>query len=394
MLKNLKMASKLMLGFGVVLLVFAAAVLTTHRYLSLVSEESRFLSEQETPALRLSAEIERTAYETFLTLHETRFTGTAETMKDDDVKIAVLEKALGDMENLGRSFPVMTSPKMVRENILPVHKDYVTAVRKMQNAIKLRDQSFSEISKAGDTMITNILDAQGSFYKSAVSDNDDTHTKAQRAEQLYLTGQMYGDAMSLRREVMAAQSALDGDAMLKLQDACRELKEKANKAFAAAQSAANKSKMQKVLSALDDYSTELGEMAQDIKAEAEAVLEQAALMRRYNDETSKITGFAEEKVRTVAEENLSSVRSAERLLIVAGAVSVLLGLLIAWFISRSISRPIRTLVGIAKRCQSGDLTVTREDFGYEGKDELGDLVGALSDMVNSQEAAMRQVVSV
>jgi methyl-accepting chemotaxis protein len=49
---------------------------------------------------------------------------------------------------------------------------------------------------------------------------------------------------------------------------------------------------------------------------------------------------------------------------------------------------------LAERAGDGDLTIERQDFRYEGKDELGILVDALVNMIAAQGESMRQVVTV
>jgi methyl-accepting chemotaxis protein len=99
-------------------------------------------------------------------------------------------------------------------------------------------------------------------------------------------------------------------------------------------------------------------------------------------------------MKGVLEESISSLKSSIFILVFCTGVSIVLGILIAMFISRSISKPLNTIVGLAKRAGDGDLTVEYKEFGYTGKDELGTLALALSNMIATQEKTIREVVSV
>src|SRR5450830_132759 len=59
------------------------------------------------------------------------------------------------------------------------------------------------------------------------------------------------------------------------------------------------------------------------------------------------------------------------------ALSLVLGSLIAWMLTRSISRPLKEAVAIAQNVSAGDLT---SDIKVQSKDELGQLMLALKDM--------------
>lgn len=73
------------------------------------------------------------------------------------------------------------------------------------------------------------------------------------------------------------------------------------------------------------------------------------------------------------------------LMISLSLVALLLGLVCAWLISRSISRPLHAAVRIAQRVAAGDLSA---QIVVAGKDESGQLLAALRDM----NTALHQVI--
>ena len=79
----------------------------------------------------------------------------------------------------------------------------------------------------------------------------------------------------------------------------------------------------------------------------------------------------------LASENYQSARN----MVVGLAVAALiLGMGIAWFITRSITRPLNEAVDVAQKVAAGDLTSTIE---VKSKDETGQLLQALKDMNES-----------
>ncbi len=69
-------------------------------------------------------------------------------------------------------------------------------------------------------------------------------------------------------------------------------------------------------------------------------------------------------------------------------ISLALGMLLAVFISRSITRPINKGVEFAKSVASGDLS---KSLDLDQKDEVGELVAALNDMVATLGSIVRQI---
>jgi len=90
----------------------------------------------------------------------------------------------------------------------------------------------------------------------------------------------------------------------------------------------------------------------------------------------------------VAQSILDSYASTRVILFVLGGAALLLGAACAWFISRSITAPLRQAVDVAERVANGDLT---SRFVLDRGDEVGQLMAALSRMNASLAAIVGQV---
>jgi CHASE3 domain sensor protein len=165
-LKNLRIVVKLMLGFGVVLFIFGAAVCVTWLNMRKLQDESTFLHDNVVPAMLVASEAERTAADLFMTARETMYTGSEETMNEDNEAASLVEKALADMEALGVQYPVMQAPKMMRESVVPVYKSYWDNLQKLHAAIKRKMAGVSAIAKVGADVAANLREALESFNQS------------------------------------------------------------------------------------------------------------------------------------------------------------------------------------------------------------------------------------
>lgn len=94
----------------------------------------------------------------------------------------------------------------------------------------------------------------------------------------------------------------------------------------------------------------------------------------------------------LATESVRAIRSTIISMAVISVIVFIIAFLISIFTARRISKPLEQIVAIAKKCGTGDLTIKKEDFNYNGGGELGDLVDALSEMVSAQLEAMSQVI--
>ena len=76
----------------------------------------------------------------------------------------------------------------------------------------------------------------------------------------------------------------------------------------------------------------------------------------------------------------SFLRALDRMLVTLGAVAVLVGALIAFILSRQITRPLERLASGARRLQKGDFEF---QIPISGNDEVADLTGAFDEMRTS-----------
>ena len=93
------------------------------------------------------------------------------------------------------------------------------------------------------------------------------------------------------------------------------------------------------------------------------------------DDLIKFQTDAMEKTGKTAGE---AAATAARILTIVGIVAALLTIAFAWFITRSITRPVNEALNAANRLAEGDLTVKLE---ADSKDEVGMLMNAMQNMI-------------
>ena len=79
---------------------------------------------------------------------------------------------------------------------------------------------------------------------------------------------------------------------------------------------------------------------------------------------------------------------AIELLLILGAIAIISGILVALFITRSITRPLQAAVHVAKEVASGNLGI---EVKVESRDQLGQLMLSLQEMTDSLSNTVRKV---
>ncbi|TAJ00818.1 methyl-accepting chemotaxis protein [Pectobacterium versatile] len=106
----------------------------------------------------------------------------------------------------------------------------------------------------------------------------------------------------------------------------------------------------------------------------EEEMAQAGQMRGVADQLNGvITSLLNDQLAASQED----IRSATLQMSIAALITLLLGLLISWFISRQITTPLGNTLNMAEKIATGDLTMS---INTTRKDELGQLMSAMSKM--------------
>jgi methyl-accepting chemotaxis protein len=110
-------------------------------------------------------------------------------------------------------------------------------------------------------------------------------------------------------------------------------------------------------------------------------------VRRIIEQMSEVTT---NKAKITEEGLYARLRTTSTVIILILAIAVILGLAIAFLISRGITVPVRTLVDVSGTVAKGDLTTEIE---VQSKDEIGQLAGSFNRMADSLREMVKRVVS-
>ncbi len=161
----------------------------------------------------------------------------------------------------------------------------------------------------------------------------------------------------------------------------------------------NKESEEKLTDAINAAQTSLTFLYQSLSAEQRETLTPVlAIMNNYEEQVlAYMPAYQEEmaqagQMRVVADQlntvitsllsdqlaaSQADIRSATLQMSIATLITLLLGLLISWFISRQITTPLGNTLSMAEKIATGDLTMS---INTTRKDELGQLMSAMSKM--------------
>jgi methyl-accepting chemotaxis protein len=108
----------------------------------------------------------------------------------------------------------------------------------------------------------------------------------------------------------------------------------------------------------------------------------------YDDAVRELVRFQDGRLKQARTDVDTMVESGKRLLLLAGAAVTLLSALLAWTLTRSITRPLREAVEIARTVANGDLG---REVRVTSSDETGQLMAALKTMTDNLNKLVARV---
>lgn len=245
-----------------------------------------------------------------------------------------------------------------------------------QNSISVMQKAATE-ANAASAAFDKLANADTSAQENALIRQpvDDMHLMAQINEQLFAINRVREAALVLRyNPVKEAQDVL-------------------NSRFTGAQKGVQvlstqlPGELQSALQSLWKNTVTWREQSLNYYAAAQVLKTAEGKVKEAGDNSS---GSVVPIVTQVKNRNDELANSSSTIAALIGAIAILIGLLVSWWVIRQITRPIVYNLSLAERIASGDLSSTIQ---RGSEDELGKLTGAMGRMNNTLRDIIHEVRS-
>ena len=400
MLKNLKITAKLAVGFGVVLVLFGVAVFFSWQSISKVQSDINFVS-NVVRAMTAANGMNDTVAWIRATIRDLRFSESEDDIKEMQGYIAQLGQELNDAKRLYAEQPGLTSlstlPEIERtlRNSSVNFEKVTNLIRTKRTAVVKLDESIEAINK----VLSDVIDFQ--YQASAEEIKNLAHNATSpddMVKQLTSSNERIKIIENLRERLLTAawhyQEGMqyrDLKILNGVLDQLNNLEVAANNFAQTTRFAESKQKLQSGQAAFTTFKSAYADVLRaftETDPLFEALLQDGRELRAAAENIMKtavarVTGFTKD--------SYDALGSAVLLLIGLAGLAIVVGLGVALFIAGSISKPLGRVVELVNNASHGDVSIVRDDFHYEGHDELGDLGDALSDMFASLRQAIGEI---
>ncbi|MBI5485621.1 MAG: methyl-accepting chemotaxis protein, partial [Deltaproteobacteria bacterium] len=153
------------------------------------------------------------------------------------------------------------------------------------------------------------------------------------------------------------------------------------------------SKTKEAIAVAAQLNTKVIEMAlagKDADASAMLSKEAAPAGRKISEEIEKLIEHNSERSKMRYEESIKEFEASRNSMLGLGVAAILISIFTAFFLTRSITRPINDTLGVANALAQGDLTISVES---NSKDETGQMMTAISQMVDKLKQVVGEVMA-
>ncbi|MGE4299885.1 MAG: methyl-accepting chemotaxis protein [Desulfovibrionaceae bacterium] len=371
MFRNMKLGLKLGLGFAAVLLL--TMLMAFVGYTSMSNVEDRVdKADDVNRIVRMSIQARVVEKNYILRRDEKYVTEHAKAMEGLREEVATTTAQFKDQANRDQ----MARVKSGLEGYEKAFKDFVGLdVQRKEFMEAMREAARNTLSELEDVRADQKAQLQ-LLLASNVVDMAKIHDKLDKADGANRMVKRFLDARKNEKELIMSRDEQYKALVDKNMEA---IKAEGGKMRASFTNPANAAAMDKVLTALGVYSTKFDAYWELMKKQGKA--EENMIENARNAQTACAEARADQKKKM-----LDEMATAEVSLAVGAGVSLLLGILAALFLTRSITKPVNMGVGFAEGMSDGDFT---RELDINQRDEVGNLAAALNTMVGK----LREVVS-
>ena len=400
MLKNLKITAKLGIGFGVVLLLFAVAVFFSWRSISGVQNEMAFLS-KVVQAVGMTSTMNDTVSWVRAGIRDLRYSESEDDIStlqgyinDLRPKVDALKRLYAEVPRidiLAQASNVETALRSSTANLDKV----ISMIRSKKAAVKTLDEGIAQMQELFNDLIETQTKRSYATAKDVALGNieqgkieEEINRKTDRLKVIQ------GAAASLTHAAWRYQEGMQYRDIKTLNEVVKELNDLQTVCENFASSTRDTEITKKLTNARGAFLTFKTSFAEVLKSYTETDPLFLALLkdgRQMVDVADKIMSTCLGHLNRLMGNASNNLGSSVLLLIALAVAAIIIGLIIATFLAGSIRKPLGRVVELVTNARDGDMSIIRDDFHYEGHDELGELGDALSEMFISLRTAITDI---
>jgi len=380
MLKNMKLGLKLGLGFGCLILLASVlgglAVFNMHT----ASEGSTRLAEAYVPEVGMAGTLERSALLTMYAMRGYSLSREESLWGEASESHDAVEKALEDAEAHVRRFPYLVK---LEENTEKAKKN-VEQYAELGARVHARVGELNASREAMNAPARRYMENCRSYLAKAEKDmsrevaaGEPLAMLLERLQKIHLITGIMDLGQEARVKNLIAQADRTPEVMRAGLENMKTVDSSLTELASMTRRKENLDRIASIREAAGDYSSAMKAFLDNSIALQSLTRESEALGTQVLDAAKRTAMAASDASKTRADADVRDLETASLVMLVGLGVTLILGVVLAVFLTRAITGPVLEGVSFARKLSEGDLTQT---VAVYQSDEIGVLAEALRNM--------------
>lgn len=386
-MKNLKIGTKIYMGFGLLLAIAAALGMMAVWNMQRIRTASDYLDQEYVPEVAVSNNIERTALEGMIHMRGYILTGETEYLQQGRQTLSETEQYIeqaGELAQQAQQLTVLKSSVAELRAKMKAYQGLLQQYKRIFEAIQAQREQMDQSAKALLAHCEEFIQTQKSLMQKEISQKEGEEQLQQRLAKISRMNEILDTINAVRVLNFKAQAGKKS-----LFDELPPLFERIKKQMEAIQAItrqeSNLKHIEQILKESRAYADAINGYIDNQNRLEKVGTERAKVGWEFLDLAKGVAEKGMERTQEVSREAVNSLSLASNIMVTGLVVALIFGGIISVFITSNIVRPVKMAVEFTRQVSKGDLTARIE---LDQKDEVGILANALQEMV----FALREMV--
>ncbi|MHC1744217.1 MAG: methyl-accepting chemotaxis protein [Syntrophobacteraceae bacterium] len=388
-MKNMKLGMKMALGFGILIVIAIALGGVAIWNMKSVESASTRLANEYVPEVDIAGELERSVAATMIEVRGYGLTEEKDYLNQGRKHLEAVKTHLKGAKELGAKYPELVKLREATEKAQSKTGEYEgllgDTIARNENIEKIRVQLNAAAKKFMD-QCEAFLNAQNEAMKKEIASGAEAVKLQERLEKNIGINEIVDTGNAIRLIAWRAQAERDPKLLQEADKHYESIDKTLAGVRAVTRQEINLKQLDEIKAGAQAYRTAMNDLAANWTAREELGKKRGATGNEVSALAEELARAGMDHTKKIATEAVEKLSLSSTVMIVGLLLALALGILVATFMTRAITRPLIKAVGITDKLSEGDLTVHIE---VDSKDETGQLLAAMKSMT----AKLREVVT-
>ncbi|MGB3222679.1 MAG: methyl-accepting chemotaxis protein [Desulforhopalus sp.] len=389
----MKLGVKIGLGFATLLAISISLGILAIVNMSNVETRSTMLEKEYVPEVKIANEVEGSSFWTMYAMRGYGFTGEQSLLDEAEKNIKELHDRLDRAKTLGDNSPNLKALRPAVEEVEKQLTEYEKLVHETVAVNTKMDKERNQLDLSAGNYMDNcneFLVGQSETMERDIQAGLSEAELNERLQKITIINDIIDVGNSTRIAAWKSQSLREPKI---IQDAYANfdvMKQKFSSLRKITRLEDDLKKIDNIERAAENYKQAMVTFLDLWLINVDLGKKRGEIGDIVVSEARSVAGAGMASTANIAADAVSALKSASRIMIIGLILATIIGLLVAFFITRSITKPIIMGVKFAETVANGDLS---QRLDIVQKDEIGQLANALNNMVEKVKDVVANVQS-